>query len=270
MVEFQTLQYFQAAYEVGSFSAAARMLDVSQPSVSIAIAKLEARIGQKVFERKRNGLVPTALGHQIYDQSRPLLEQMQRVEKVMSGAVVEIARIHCFPDVLIETITSRLHQLRRSNLALTIQFSDDPDRSDLVFCSQDCVPQGFGFMALWTERYGLGVHSGHALARLDAVNLEDLSGAPLISRAYCPAADRFFQKAAGKVDVVAEALHDAQLIGLLKAGLGVALLPQTHVKGQIDLAFVPLKGVEDTQRTVCVAFRKTAFAQGLASQFDRS
>ena len=264
MIDIQTLQYFRAAFEGGSFSAAARALDVSQPSVSIAIGKLETRIGKKLFERGRDGLKPTCLAQEVYAQSASFLDQVGEIERLMSGAQIEILRIHCHADVRIESIANKLDLLRRSRRNLTIQFTDDAARADLIVCSRECTPEGCSFHLLWSERYGLGVSARNPLTRGQSIQLEDLQDMPLISRPYCPAADRFVQEFGSKVSVIAEATNDAQLIGLIEAGLGVALIPESHATDRRDLVVLPLSEVISCKRDLGIAFRKTAFARQMA------
>ncbi len=61
-----------------TFSAAARSLDITQPTVSQQIAKLEARLGGKLFERVRHDVTPTALANELLGLATGLIEQMDR------------------------------------------------------------------------------------------------------------------------------------------------------------------------------------------------
>jgi DNA-binding transcriptional LysR family regulator len=56
------LSYFVAAIETGSFTAAARLLGVSQPAVAEQIQRLERGVGQSLFARKARGVNPTRAG----------------------------------------------------------------------------------------------------------------------------------------------------------------------------------------------------------------
>src|ERR1041384_5506509 len=61
----QQLQYVLAAFERGSFSAAAEALHLAQPSLSQQVRRLEAELCVKLFERVRRGLVPTEAGRAL-------------------------------------------------------------------------------------------------------------------------------------------------------------------------------------------------------------
>lgn len=78
MINFslRQLQYFVATVEHGGVSAAARACHVSQPSVSLAIAQLEAALGSTLFRRQASrGVALTAAGQRVLAQARDILGQ---------------------------------------------------------------------------------------------------------------------------------------------------------------------------------------------------
>ena len=71
---FRQLEYFIAAAEQGSISAAARARHVSQPSVSQAIAQLEQALGEALFHRRiSRGLELTPAGQRLLGRARDIL-----------------------------------------------------------------------------------------------------------------------------------------------------------------------------------------------------
>ncbi|MDT7847354.1 LysR family transcriptional regulator [Streptomyces justiciae] len=70
-LNLEGLRYAQAVAETKSFSAAARAYGVTQPALSNGIAKLEERLGDKLFERSPRGVTQTAFGIRIL----PLIER---------------------------------------------------------------------------------------------------------------------------------------------------------------------------------------------------
>ena len=61
----QQLQYFLAAFRLGSFSAAAAELHLAQPSLSEQVRRLEAELGVRLFQRVGRGLKPTEAGNTL-------------------------------------------------------------------------------------------------------------------------------------------------------------------------------------------------------------
>ena len=64
-LSFEGLRYAQAVARTGSFSAAAREYDVTQPALSNAIRRLEKILGARLFERNTRGARPTVFGATI-------------------------------------------------------------------------------------------------------------------------------------------------------------------------------------------------------------
>jgi DNA-binding transcriptional LysR family regulator len=78
------LHTFADVVELGSFSAAARRLNLTQPAVSLHIKQLEARLGVRLIERIGRRAHPTAAG-------RDLIGHVQRVDAAVAGALDAVA-----------------------------------------------------------------------------------------------------------------------------------------------------------------------------------
>lgn len=86
MNKLRALQCFVTAAEEGSFSAAARRLDVSVPAVAKMVSALERAMGTTLVERSARGLVVTADGRAYLDACRPLLEQLEAADAIVARA----------------------------------------------------------------------------------------------------------------------------------------------------------------------------------------
>jgi DNA-binding transcriptional LysR family regulator len=95
--------------ESGSFSAAARLLNVGQPAVSKSIAQLEERLAVRLLLRSTRGLTPTEAGHAFYERAKRAIEEADEAEFAARGsagalsgrlrisAAVTFARLHILP-----------------------------------------------------------------------------------------------------------------------------------------------------------------------------
>ncbi|HVR51105.1 MAG TPA: LysR family transcriptional regulator [Pseudorhodoferax sp.] len=111
-MDFKQIQYFLALVEDGSMTQAAKRLNVVQPTLSMQIAKLEEELGQQLFERKRQGMVPTTAGRLMYRLFLPILRNIdsaraqlvQRAEAVTGhvslGLLASLAE-SVLPEVLL-------------------------------------------------------------------------------------------------------------------------------------------------------------------------
>jgi DNA-binding transcriptional LysR family regulator len=82
--KFRALNYFVAAAEAGSLTAAARTLQVSVPAVQKLVTSLERELGVKLFNRSRQGLQLTASGEGYLESCRPLLAELAIMDEAVS------------------------------------------------------------------------------------------------------------------------------------------------------------------------------------------
>jgi DNA-binding transcriptional LysR family regulator len=84
-VTLQQLEYFLAAVEHGSFSAAAEELHLAQPSLSEQVRKLEAELGVALFARAGRGLVLTDAGRELRPHAEQVLADAERARASVSA-----------------------------------------------------------------------------------------------------------------------------------------------------------------------------------------
>jgi len=83
--DWNQIRAFLATVEEGSFSAAARAMGSTQPTLSRQIAALELQLGITLFQRGRRGMVLTAAGAELVDHVRAMADAATRVSLVASG-----------------------------------------------------------------------------------------------------------------------------------------------------------------------------------------
>ncbi|MBE5754131.1 MAG: LysR family transcriptional regulator [Clostridiales bacterium] len=77
------LKYFVTIYEQGSVLKASEKLNISQPSISIALKELEAEFETALFQRQHKGMTPTEEGEELYKLAQSLLEQADELKRVI-------------------------------------------------------------------------------------------------------------------------------------------------------------------------------------------
>jgi DNA-binding transcriptional LysR family regulator len=83
---FAAMEAFVRVVETGSFSAAARLLNLGQPAVSKTMAQLEKRLGVRLLMRTTRGLSPTVAGQSFYERARRSIEEAEEAEVAARGA----------------------------------------------------------------------------------------------------------------------------------------------------------------------------------------
>jgi DNA-binding transcriptional LysR family regulator len=111
MDRLAAMQAFVRVVETGSFSAAARALNMGQPAISKTVAQLEARLGVRLLMRSTHGLTPTEAGQSFYERAKRSIEEADEAEAVARGAgkgligrlrisaAVTFARLHIVPHL---------------------------------------------------------------------------------------------------------------------------------------------------------------------------
>jgi DNA-binding transcriptional LysR family regulator len=79
-MEFRQIHYFISLFEEGTVTRAAHRLNIVQPALSMQIAKLEEQIGQQLFERTKQGMVPTAAARQMYGLFLPIMREFTNAQ----------------------------------------------------------------------------------------------------------------------------------------------------------------------------------------------
>ena len=110
------LRYLVALHETGHFRKAAEQCNVSQPTLSIAIKKLEAELGISLFERSRHKVTATPTGERIVEQARTVLQEAQNLFKVAEmgkdplGSILCVGAIYTVGPYLFPRLVTRLQQ----------------------------------------------------------------------------------------------------------------------------------------------------------------
>ena len=111
MDRMAAMEAFVLVVDTGSFSVAARRLNVGQPAVSKLVAQLEDRLGVKLLVRTTRGLTATEAGLNYYERARRSIEEADEAEFAARGAgrsltgrlriaaAVTFARIHVMPHL---------------------------------------------------------------------------------------------------------------------------------------------------------------------------
>ncbi|HEY5878566.1 MAG TPA: LysR family transcriptional regulator [Nakamurella sp.] len=116
-MDFRQLEYFRAVVDAGSVSQAAKNLDMTQPPVSLAVAKLERELGVRLLERTAQGVRPTNAGLYLLRNGGRLLADRDRIAGTLSQmgeGVVGDLRIGVEPMVINEIVADVLADFLRT------------------------------------------------------------------------------------------------------------------------------------------------------------
>lgn len=135
MDRFQAMQMYVQVVDAGSFSAAARILNVGQPAVSKTIAQLEKHLDVRLLLRTTHGLTPTEAGQRFYERVRITLQQADEAEMAARGAdkgLTGILRVAAAPTFARLHIIPHLSQFMALHPELKVDIRLDDRPIDLV------------------------------------------------------------------------------------------------------------------------------------------
>ncbi|MDB5849266.1 MAG: LysR family transcriptional regulator [Rhodoferax sp.] len=124
-----------AVVDARSFGGAAEALDMSQPGVSRAVARLEARLGIRIFERTTRAVRLTEEGRRYYDQVMPLLAALdEATDAARHGAVAVRGRLRVNVDALFSYLNlgTKLGAWLDSHPALALELVTRDALGDMV------------------------------------------------------------------------------------------------------------------------------------------
>lgn len=239
MIDRYLLRYFLAVIDHGNFSKAASRCNVSQPTLSVAIAKLERMLAKPLFHRTNRRVELTEYGARLAVLARRIEGDFTLLERSGGNAPVRrllrlgvlttipwqwIARftqahLQAHPDEKIEFVEGRERDLverldrGRIDLALTI-LRDAGSR----FTSEPLLKEG----------YSLALPAAHPLAEETVIAAEQLADNVMIVRRHCEAlaeTSRHFTRRGVRPFLAARTTDDDRALSLVAAGVGVTVMP---------------------------------------------
>lgn len=278
-MDFRQLRYFVAVAEEKSFSAAARRLHVSQPPLSMQIKALEEELGARLFERTSRQVKLTEAGMLFLEEARHALSHLDRAGEVVRQAslgeageirvafTASVPMFEAFPGI-VQRFRERFPAARADLLHMSTgqQLQALAEKTiDVGFLRPSILfspPPDITTRELWTDRLVVVLPDQHPLSRQQ----KPIAMAALASEAFI-----LFPRGLGcglfeHVSVLAsragfaprirqEAREGSTIIGLVAAGMGVSILPQTYAKTGIPgVAYQPLDTPDATSRVI-VAYR---------------
>ncbi|MBY0243342.1 MAG: LysR family transcriptional regulator [Burkholderiaceae bacterium] len=253
------LRAFVAVAELNSFRAAADAIHLSQPALSRRVEKLETALGVRLFERTTRSVSLTAVGRDFSRKARSLLDDledsllsMQGVAASQQGEVV----IACVPSAVYYFLPKVLRDFRAQHPRIRVRIIDDSANAALESVARGEADFGINFIGtqepeiafetILKEPFVVACHRSHPLAHAKQVRWAELANYDFMTVDKSSGNRLLVDLALANSDLrlgwCFEAKHVSTLLGLVEAGLGVAVVPRLSMpQGEhATLAMVPL------------------------------
>jgi DNA-binding transcriptional LysR family regulator len=240
--DLRQIRAFVTVAQLGSFTRAAGLLNLSQPALTVQIRNLEAALGVRLFDRNTRTVSLTRMG-------RELLPALQRIVRDLDAVVAEardvaaqrhgIVRLAALPSFAAGILPEIIAQFRDEHPKVSFLIHDviasgviaqvREEQVDLGLTGGRVVDPEFNVLHTTQDHMHIVYPIDHPLADLEQVDAEALVKHPLIlmhsATSVRAVVDAAFL-AAGRLPIVAaEATYMSTAVGMVRAGLGAAILP---------------------------------------------
>jgi DNA-binding transcriptional LysR family regulator len=254
------IEVFHAVYVNGSVSAAARILNVSQPSVSKVLRHAESLLGFPLFDRTGGRLVPTEDAHTLFAEVAEIQERvyaLREASRNLKRGSGSLLRISALPSIALDALPvtvahfMRKHKDTRFDLQ-TVHHADLMRKlyereTDIVVAYE--VPPGAPLGRFW-----LGAGELVVLYREEdmpdapsRIGLEQLAERPLVSLAASGPIGTIFSAEAERLGVELNEVVSARTFhiatALVRLGVGMTVVDNLTARASLvpGLAMRPLK-----------------------------
>ena len=267
-MDLRDLSWLVTAAEVGHVTDAAALLSTSQPTLSRALARVERELGTRVLERLPAGVRPTPAGEVVLAAARDLTARHGQLVRDLAATldpdagVVRLAFLDSQATSLVPEVLAAFHaEAPRVRVGLRQEpgheITADLERGavDLAFTMERPGP-GYGWAPLQVERLVLVVPPSHRLRGRRRVGLADLAGEELVTTppgfGHRRLVDGLLREAGVSPTVAFESEDLTTIVGLVAAGLGVAVVPDV-IAERSGAEAVALEG--GARRTIGLTWR---------------
>ena len=234
------LHAFIAVAELGSFTAAAGKLHLTQSALSVLVRELELQLGTRVFDRHTRRVLLTEAGAGLLPRAtRVLAELEQAVAEVGALRDKRRGRLRlAMPQLMASTLGARaIAAFHAQHPDVTIELHDTPTdqivstvlsgRVELAISVEVPAVEDIERRVLMRDRHWLVCPAGHRLAALPKVRWKDLQAEPFIA----PTHDfmRWLAPLLSSAELMPQVAHTVAYVstalGLAASGLGVTMVP---------------------------------------------
>lgn len=276
------LRYIVALHETGHFRKAAEHCNVSQPTLSIAVKKLEEELGVPLFERSRHKVCATPVGERVVAQARTVLQESHNLVSLAEagkdplGSILSVGAIYTVGPYLFPRLVTRLQKLA-PQMPLFIEESYTASlrgklangQLDAIFVALPFTDTDVVTRSVYDEPFVVLLSEDHPLAQADAIDPAELARHHVLLMGEghcfrdqvleaCPGLQQSISDNNARGFSVLEGSSLETLKHMVASGLGITVIPKsaadTAQYGRHTLAVRPFSEPAPT-RTIALAWR---------------
>jgi len=234
--------YFLSLVDEGSFTAAARVLHLSQPALSAAIKDLEIELGTTLVERLGRSVIPTAAGLALEPHARRAVAELRAGEASVAavlGLQAGTLRTSCLPTLATDPMAGAIGALRQRFPAIRVDILGPENSEELVDqlrsgrCEIGLASEGIRSLDLLVAPAGIQrltwiLPPGSGCS--DDPSLHELAAHPIVTfprgASMRTVLDQAFEQEGLEPVIAVEVAARDAVIPLVLSGAGIALVPE--------------------------------------------
>jgi len=239
------LKYVVALAHERHFGRAAQKCFVTQPTLSLALAKLEDELGVKLFERNKNEVLVTARGQAIVEQARRVLDEVGKISHIAKGSQDQLSgalRLGVIPTIGPYLLPDLVPILRKRAPAMPLAIEENltgnlapmlrEGELDVVVIALPFALPGVKTRVVYEEPFSVVVPEGHPWESRKAVKPSELAEQNLLvlNAGHC-FRDQVLEACPGQSNTAlpeGRAGSSLETIrNMVASGLGVSVLPSS-------------------------------------------
>jgi LysR family transcriptional regulator, hydrogen peroxide-inducible genes activator len=286
-MEFHQLRYFVAVADEGSFSRAAAKVRVAQPSLSQQIRKLEAEVGQPLFDRLPRSVVLTEAGRCLIDYARQILASIGDARRCVDELKDEVAgnlAVGAIPTIAPYVLPDLVVTFQKHYPEVTLEIVEDvtdgitrrieAGELDVALASTCQQSPTLRRESVGNEPLLTLVPEGHPLAKKDLVEFDDLKSQRflLLHEMHCLSqqVNHLLESRRLRPEIALAGSQLSTIANMVAASIGISIVPQMMVEhhatpGCISLPFAP----PVPQRELNLLYNPLRFQSKAAAAFRR-
>jgi len=277
------LKYIVALARERHFGRAADACHVSQPTLSVAIRKLEEELGVQLFERRSAHVALTEIGERVVTQAKRVLDEASAVREIARlgrdplGAPLRVGTIYTIGPYLLPGMIRQLQKrapqmqlLLSENFTVRLLEQVRNGEIDVAILALPLPASGLSVQPVYDEPFVVAVPRRHAWTRRRAVASADLQTETMLLLGsghcfrdqvldVCPELNRG-SEATGSMQRTFEGSSLETIRQMVATGIGVTVMPRTstpsHVSRQSLVAYLPFRNPPPSRRVV-LAWRRS-------------
>jgi LysR family hydrogen peroxide-inducible transcriptional activator len=275
------LRYIVTLAQSQHFGKAAELCNVSQPTLSIAVKKLEGELGVNLFERSKSNVRPTPIGQQIIHQSQRVLEEAAAIKDIAKsgsnqlstplhiGAIFTIGP-YLFPYFIspLQKTAPDMHLVIEEGYTSSLRKRLKSGEVDVILVSLPFSEPDIVVQPLYEEAFVVLLPKDHVLASQTAIKKSDLDNENILmmGEGHCfrdqvteilPNINQN-RSSEASIRTMTEGSSLETLCHMVSSGLGITVLPNSAAIGAVDrsdgLVIKPFAEISPS-RTTAIAWR---------------